>query len=140
MEIFFTLFLGEGYWLVGEYDKATQTLEECLEITKRGGMKFFKGSTHRLLGEMAMTINPSQIDKRFAASHFEKSIAALREIQAENELALAYKAYGRLHAQHGEITHARAYLTQALEIFERLGTMGEPEKVHQALATLSEGK
>ena len=31
----FTLFLGEGYWLAGEYDNATQTLEEHLAIAER---------------------------------------------------------------------------------------------------------
>ena len=139
MEMFFALFLGEGYWLVGEYDKATQTLEECLEIAERCGMKFFKGSTHRLLGEMALTTNPTQLGEPLAASHFEKSIAVLREIKAENELALAYAGYGRLHKQQGDVTQARADLTQALEIFERLGTLGEPEKVRQTLTVLPEG-
>jgi len=140
LEMFFTLFLGEGYWLVGEYDKATQTLEECLEIAERCGMKFFKGSAHRLLGEMALTNGPTQPEEPLAASHFEKSIAVLREIKAENELALAYAGYGRLHEQQGDFTPAREYLTQALEIFERLGTLGEPEKVQQTLAALPEGR
>jgi hypothetical protein len=35
------------------------------------------------------------------------------------------------------MAQAREYLTRALEIFERLGTLGEPEKVRQALAELS---
>jgi tetratricopeptide (TPR) repeat protein len=102
-------------------------------------MKFFNGSTHRLLGEMAVTTGPTQAEEPLAASHFEKSIAVLREIQAENELALAYADYGRLHQQQGDFTPARAYLTQALEIFERLGTLGEPEKVQQTLAALPAG-
>ena len=50
----FALFLGEGYWLAGEYDKATQTLQEHLQIATRNGMKFHIGSAHRLLGEVAM--------------------------------------------------------------------------------------
>jgi len=139
LEMFFALFLGEGYWLDGAYDKATQTLEECLEIAERCGMKYFKGSAHRLLGEMALTTGPTQAEEPLAASHFEKSIAVLREIQAENELALAYAGYGRLHKQQGDVTQARAYMTQALEIFERLGTLGEPEKVQQTLAALPAG-
>jgi class 3 adenylate cyclase/tetratricopeptide (TPR) repeat protein len=139
IEMFYALFLGEGYWLVGEHDKATQTLEECLETAERCGMKFFLGSTHRLLGEMALTTGPTQAEEPLAASHFEKSIAVLREIQAENELALAYAAYGRLHQQQGDVTQARTYLTQALEIFKRLGTLGEPGKVQQTLSALPAG-
>jgi tetratricopeptide (TPR) repeat protein len=62
----------------------------------------------------------------------------LREIHAENELALAYAGYGWLHVQQGNVAQARDYLTRALAIFERLDTLGEPEKVRQILSVLSE--
>ena len=68
-----------------------------------------------------------------AAPHFEKSITVLREIKAENELALAYSGFGRLHKQQGNIEQAREYLEKALEIFERLGTLIEPDKVRKEL-------
>ncbi len=133
------LFLGEGYWLAGEYDDATRTLEEFLEIAERRGMKFHLGSAHRLLGEIALSTNPGQTDEPLAAPHFERSISILRDIKAENELALTYAGYGGLHQQQGQVAQARMYLTQALEIFERLGTLIAPDKVRQALAELSVG-
>jgi tetratricopeptide (TPR) repeat protein len=126
--------LGEGYWRMGEYNKARQALEEHLALAERNGMKWHIGAAHRLLGEVALHTNPAE-----AASHFEHSIAVLQQINAENELALAYAGYGRLHAQCGNLPQARTYLSQALDIFERLGTLGEPERVQQALATLPEG-
>jgi tetratricopeptide (TPR) repeat protein len=43
----------------------------------------------------------------------------LRDIKAENELALAYAGYGRLHKHQGRIEESRDHLTRALEIFER---------------------
>jgi len=43
---------------------------------------------------------------------------------------------GRYHKLQGEYAEARRYLTQALEIFERLGTLMEPEKVRKELAEL----
>ena len=135
----YALFLGEGYWLAGEYDRAKQTLEELLDTAERCGMKFVIGSAHRLLGEIALTTNPTQAEAPLAAPHFETSIAVLRAINAENELALAYAGYGRLYQQQGNISQAREYLTRALEIFERLGTLLEPDKVRQALAELREG-
>ncbi len=101
-------------------------------------MKFHIGSAHRLLGEIALCTNPAQIEGPLAAPHFEQSIAILQQIHAENELALAYAGYGRLYQQQGNIAQAREYLTRALGIFERLGTLGEPEKVRQALAKLPE--
>ena len=131
IELFYALYLGEGYWRAGEYAKATQTFRELMPVAERCGMQFLVGSAHRLLGEVALHIDPPQ-----AASHFEQSIATLRAISAENELALAYTGYGRLHAQQGDIAQARESLTRALEIFERLGTLGEADKVRQGLTTL----
>jgi tetratricopeptide (TPR) repeat protein len=130
-EVLFALWLGEGYWRAEEYAKATQTLRELLDVAERCGMQFVVGSAHRLLGEVALYTAPTQ-----AAPHFEQSIAVLRAIHAEHELALAYTGYGRLHAQQGDIAQARESLTRALEIFERLGTLGEPDQVRQALVAL----
>jgi tetratricopeptide (TPR) repeat protein len=125
--------LGAGYSLVGKDDKARQTLEECLEMADRCGARYYLGWAQRLLGEIALKTNPAK-----ATTHFEKSIAVLGEIKAENELALAYAGYGRLHKQQGEIARAREYLTKVLEIFERLGTLIEPDKVRKELTGLPE--
>jgi tetratricopeptide (TPR) repeat protein len=126
-----TCTLGAGYWLAGENDKARQTLEEGLEIADRCGARYYVGWAHRFLGEIALKANPAR-----AASHFEKSIAVLQEINAENALALAYAGYGRIQKQQGQIAQAREYLTKALQIFERLGTLIEPDKVREILAEL----
>jgi class 3 adenylate cyclase/tetratricopeptide (TPR) repeat protein len=124
--------LGKGYRQVGEYDKATQTVEECLELAKSCGIKpYYIGSAHLILGEIALETNPKQ-----AAPHFEKSMAVFREIKAENLLAQAYAGYGRLHKQQGNVVKAREDLTKALEIFQRLGTLMEPDKVRETLAQL----
>ena len=130
-EIPTTCILGAAYWLAGEDDKARQTLEEALEIADRCGARYYLGWAQRLLGEIALKANPAQ-----AMSHFEKSITIFREIKAENELAMAYAGYGRLHKKQGEIAQAREYLKKALEIFERLGTLIEPDKVREELAEL----
>jgi class 3 adenylate cyclase/tetratricopeptide (TPR) repeat protein len=130
-ELLSTLWLGEGYWLAGEHAQATQTLRKLLEGAQRCGTQFLVGSAHRLLGEIALCTTPAE-----AAPHFEQSIATLHAIHAENELALAYAGYGRWHAQQGDMAQARDYLTRALAIFERLGTLGEPDRVRQALAAL----
>jgi tetratricopeptide (TPR) repeat protein len=130
-EIPLACYLGEGYWLAGEDDKARQTLERGLEIADSCGAKYYLGFAHRLLGESMLKTNPAQ-----AAAHFEKSIAIFRELKAENELAMAYAGYGQLHKKQGQVAQAREYLTKALKIFERLGTLIEPDKVREELAGL----
>jgi tetratricopeptide (TPR) repeat protein len=126
-----TCALGEGYWLGGEEEKARQTLEEGLEMAERCGARYYVGWAQRLLGEIALKNDPIQ-----AAPYLEKSITVLQEIKAENELAQAYADYGRLHKEQGQAAQAREYLTKALEIFERLGTLIEPDKVRKELAEL----
>jgi tetratricopeptide (TPR) repeat protein len=130
-EIPLTCYLGEGYWLVGEDDKAMQTLEKGLEIAERCGARYYSAFSQRLLGEIVLKTNPAH-----AAPYFEKSIAVFREIKAENELALAFAGYGRCYKLKGQIAQAREYLTKALEIFERLGTLIEPDKIRKELTGL----
>jgi len=125
--------MGAGYWLAGEEEKAKITLEEGLEIAERCGARYYIGWAHRLLGEINLKTNTAK-----SADHFEKSITVLRKIKAENELALAYAGYGRLQKQLCQFSQAREYLTKALEIFERLGTLIEPEKVREELAEFRE--
>jgi tetratricopeptide (TPR) repeat protein len=132
-EISSTCILGAGYLLAGEDGKARQALEECLEIADRCGARYYIGCVQRLLGEITLKADPDR-----AATHLEKSIDMLQEIRAENELALAYACYGLLHKQKGEIARAREYLTNALEIFERLGTLIEPDKARKELTGLPE--
>ncbi len=132
----YTVELGEAYWLAENYDKATQTLQAGLELADSTGYKLCIGWAHRLLGEIALKTNPAQVGEPLAVPHFEKSIDLLREIKAENHLALAYAGYGQFHKQRGNMPRAREYLTKALEIFERLGTLIEPDKVRKELAEL----
>ena len=132
-EIILNCYLGEGHWLAGEHDKARQTLEKGLEITERCGARYYTGFARRLLGEIALNTDHVQ-----AEAHFNKGVAIFREIKAENELALAYAGLGHLKMREGNIEKARAYLTKADDIFERLGTLIEPEKIREIIAELPE--
>ena len=124
-------FLAEGYWIAEEHDKARQTVEELLEVSNRCGAKWYQALAHRFLGEITLQTDPHE-----ASPHFEKAISICKEIKAENDLALAYSGMGRYHKLQGNVDQAREYLTKALEIFETLGTLIEPDKVRKELAEL----
>jgi class 3 adenylate cyclase/tetratricopeptide (TPR) repeat protein len=131
MQLRYTPLLAEAYILAGESSKAKQTCEELFELAKWCEARPFLGSAHRLSGEIALHSDPTQ-----AASHFEQAISIFRELKAENHLALAYSGMGRFYKQQGNTEQAREYLTKALEIFERLGTLIEPDKVREELEEL----
>ena len=123
--------LCEGYLLAGEYIRARQAGEELSKMADRCGSRLYLGWAYRLLGEIALKTNADE-----ATSHFEKAICIYQSIKAKNFLALAYSGMGRFHKQQGNTAQAREYLTNALEIFERLGTFIEPDKVRKELAEL----
>jgi len=130
-EIGWSNVLAESYLLAEEYNKAEQTAKEALAVAKRCGAKNQLGRAHRLIGEVALETNCSN-----ALPYLEKSITIFKEIKAENELALAYAGLGRFYKKQGNTAQARDYLTTALEIFERLGTLIEPDKVRKELTDL----
>jgi predicted ATPase len=124
--------LSEGYLLAGEYEKASHTAEDVMQTAEQCGARLYQGMAHRILGEVALAINADE-----ASPHLEEAIAVFQETRAENDLALAYSVMGRFHKQRGSTEQAREYLTKALEIFERLGTPIEPDRVRNELAELT---
>jgi hypothetical protein len=86
------------------------------------------------LGEVAVQRNPHESAQPTAAQWFEAGIPTLRDVNAQDELARAYVGYGRLHKLQGRSLEACDYFTRAVVIFERLGTVGEAEKVRSELA------
>jgi predicted ATPase len=128
----FIPFLADAYLHAAKFEEAGQAAEELLALAERSGARWQIMFAHRFLGEVALQRRPAE-----APSHFTKAISISQEIKAENELALAYSGMGRFHKQQGNVEEARKYLTDALEIFERLGTLLEPDKVRKELADLS---
>ena len=125
------LWLGEAYWLAGEHEEGRRTLDELKGLAVRCGARHYYGLAHATLAAIALETDPDG-----AAAHFGESIAVFRETKAENDLALAFAGYGRLHKRQGRAAEAIRYLGEALEIFERLGTPVEPDKVRRDLAEL----
>ena len=136
--VFFGVDLGEGYFLNHQYNKAKHELESTLKLAEENGMKFWAACCHRLLGEISIATDPAQEKRPSGESYFENAISICREIKAENLLAESYAGLGRYYKLLGNIPAAKDYLNQALETFERLGTLHKPDKVKEELAELSE--
>lgn len=130
-ETIFLLCLGEGHLLSGDYDLARSHIETALDLARKHGMKYYLGRAQRLLGDVNVETNPGG-----AKALYEESIYILRETGARNEMAMAYAGYGRLCRRQGARARAHEYFTKALEIFERLGTLIEPDRVRAELAEL----
>ncbi len=127
------MILGDVFLRTSEFEKAEETIHGGLKVAEKCGAIHFVGFFWRLLGEFAMNTG-----RKGAETHFEKSISVFRKIKAENELAMAHAGYGRLKRQQGDLSKAREYLSLALEIFDRLGTLIEPDKIRKELAELLE--
>jgi len=123
--------LSEAYLVAQRYSEARQSADEYMRLAERFGTKWLFAFYHRLLGEISLKTRPQG-----AKPHFDKAISVFQETKAEPELALAYSGVVRLHKLQGRPEEAREYLTKALEIFERLGTLIEPDKVRRELAEL----
>jgi tetratricopeptide (TPR) repeat protein len=124
--LFGGVYLGEAFAREGRLDEAVTTLRTAAARAERVQSPFYGGSAHRLLAEVAAQMDATPAGWDRAAGHFEASIGLLSPIRAENELALAYAGYGRLHRQRGDDAAANRFLALAREIFERLGTIVEP--------------
>jgi tetratricopeptide (TPR) repeat protein len=118
--------------MAGRLDAARATLTACHALAVRGEMRYFWGRAARLLGELAI----AEGDLESAVAYVEKAIDVLASIGAENDLALAYAGRGRLRLRRGEPGPAQSDLARALALFERLGTLGEPDRVRAELASL----
>jgi predicted ATPase/class 3 adenylate cyclase len=130
----FGLYYCEALFQSGELAKAKLQLGECLKVIEPSDARFYVACARRLLGEVALAEGGEQLSA--AAGYFESSIAMLEKLGAENELALAWTGYARLHQKMGDRGVARQYLTRALSTFERLGTRIEPDRLRRTLAEL----
>jgi tetratricopeptide (TPR) repeat protein len=125
--------LGEAYFKAARLDEARATLEQAIEVAQPRGMLFMIAPAQRLLGEVLLAAN--RLDE--SQKRFEQAIELLDCLKAENEAALARASYGRLLAKKGRSSEGRALLEQALAAFERLGTIGEPERVRAEMIALA---
>jgi tetratricopeptide (TPR) repeat protein len=114
--------LGEALLVSGQTERARTVLIAYGQRAERAGMRFQQARAERLLGEIAFAASTGPAELGAAASHLERSIRLFTDLGAENDLALARAAYGRLLARRGQPDAAREHVDWALTTLTRLGT------------------
>ena len=127
--------LGTTYLEIAKRVRDRASLERAAAVFTSVDARVDLGIAYRLRGEMALSGEVTEPTVT-AARDFTQSIDLFREMNAERELALAYAGYGRLCRKLGQVGQARAHLTSALEICERLSMLTELNNTRAELAEL----
>jgi predicted ATPase/class 3 adenylate cyclase len=130
-EIPLQCFLGDGYWMGGDHQKALKVLKKGLAMAEKSNGRFFIGFASRIMAQMYTKNDPLQSE-----SLFKRSIGIFKELKAENEMAMAMIGYGWLCKSQNNDSLAHDIFQQALEIFNRLGTKFDENEIKKAVGPL----
>ena len=131
--LFISPLLARAYLEAGDLERAAKVTADLRERADEAGAAFMSGTARRLSAELSMRTGRVGVQ---TAQGLRESIATLREIAAENELAFALATEGRRLWHVADDRAARARLEEALGIFDRLGTHHEPERIRKELSAL----
>ncbi|HNT75753.1 MAG TPA: adenylate/guanylate cyclase domain-containing protein [Anaerolineae bacterium] len=121
--------LAECYLENGEYEKSLAICREALAGIQGTGEFKIKGDLYHVMGNAYHKLRELEV----ALSHLEKSIGILRELNQDFDLAAVLSDYGQVLKDAAQPAAARAALTEALTLFERLELSQEQERVRAAL-------
>ncbi|HUS63374.1 MAG TPA: tetratricopeptide repeat protein [Kofleriaceae bacterium] len=107
----------------GDSEHALDRCNQALDIASAAGIRVDVGRALLALGEVNAT---TLFDDTGAAAHraedfFRRGVDLFREIGNDAELALGLERFGKYRIERGETDDGRALLTEAQEIFTRLG-------------------
>jgi class 3 adenylate cyclase/tetratricopeptide (TPR) repeat protein len=121
----FSLWLAEGYLLLGRTDEALDLAKAALAASETLGYRHLQGFAHRVIGEIMMGA-----DAEAAAKSLGRAIEILGAVGALNDLAKAYVLQARLESP----LRAHDLFEQAMQRFESLGTIDEIANLRAALS------
>jgi tetratricopeptide (TPR) repeat protein len=121
----FSLWLAEGYLLLGRTDEALDLAKAALAASETLGYRHLQGFAHRVIGEIMMGA-----DADAAAKSLGRAIEILGAVGALNDLAKAYVLQARLEPP----LRAHDLFEQAMQRFESLGTIDEIANLRAALS------
>jgi hypothetical protein len=123
-----SVWLAESLVRSGDREPGRTLAAAVLATSEAVGYRHLQGVAHRVLGESLM---PD--DRDAAMLHLQQARLILEETGANNELAKTLVTEAAGHAALGNAEEARLLLEEGERLFEALGTVGEPERLHAAL-------
>ncbi len=106
---------------IGHRTSGIDLIEQASEVFRQTGAKVFLAFA---LHSLAQLHSRSSTDTASAILNYTKAVAALKEVKADYELALACRQCARLQEQLGQNAEARANLEKAKELFIACGALG----------------
>jgi CHAT domain-containing protein/Tfp pilus assembly protein PilF len=108
--------LGRSNFSLGRYEKAIEYAEQALAVSRELKDRAVEGRTLNSLGEAYNALK--QEDK--AIVNFEQALAIHRELENRNDEAGTLYNLAKVERNRGDLTKARSYVEQSLEIAESL--------------------
>jgi hypothetical protein len=123
--------LAEGYLRTERHAEARDGVETVLRISRETGYQHLEGVGLRLLAQCLAPEAPA-----VATRHALEACTILERAGAANELAKALADRAELERRAGHGAAARSLVEDALARFEKLGTVGEPQRLRTLLDAL----
>jgi tetratricopeptide (TPR) repeat protein/KaiC/GvpD/RAD55 family RecA-like ATPase len=135
--------LSRLYLKKGEIEKAKELIEKTYEFTAKSKIMLFIANAEMLKGMLFR----AQKDWEQSIQHFEKSLQAYRELNAQKwyvpYFANLLHEYGSAYLdrnEEGDKEKARDLLNQALEMFQKMGAKKDIEKAEARIVFIETGK
>ena len=104
---------------LGELDTVPALCQEALRVAEETSDRFAQAVAHRALAEaLTLAIAP---DRQQAEHAMGEAIQLWKEIEFNPELARTYVSYAHLLQGWGQDGQAKAYLTEAIAMFQEIG-------------------
>ena len=125
--------LAQCYLEINRPDSALKTCQEALEHTQAIRDRREEALIYRVLGNVYLQLG----DPGSAMAYLQQSIAILRDLAREFDLATTLYDYARALVELKQAPQAREQLAEALTLFERLQLPQEQAKIKFVLAQLA---
>ena len=108
--------IGTAYRLLGETRKALEKYNEALPISRATGERRTEGSILNNIGIVYVSLG----DEQTALDNFNKALSIRRAIDERSDEALTLLGIARVEQRRGNLTLARQFIEQAVNIIESM--------------------